>query len=326
MEDSFQPAHGLKHRHIQTIFPTLFRKNPPPDINIERFELEDGDFVDCYWHSILPMDKLGKIPIVVLFHGLTGSFKSTYIQGMMTTLGKSGYHSVLMYFRGCSGEINRLPRSYHSGDTGDAKAWLNALQERYPNSPLFAIGYSLGGNMLLKLLGEYGDSSPFTAAVSVSAPLKLDICSTQMNQGFSKLYQYMLLKDLKKNLLRKYKKYDMKSLIGIGESEVEGLNSFWTFDDIYTGPIHGFESAEDYYQQCSSKQYLNKIRSATLVIHALDDPFMTPEILPNPIELPANVHLEIHPSGGHLGFVSNHIFKPEYWLEDRIIQFFNQYL
>ncbi len=326
MEHSFQPAYGLKHRHIQTIFPSLFRDSPKPDINIERFELEDGDFVDCYWHHTSQKNKFKQTPIVVLFHGLTGSFKSTYIQGMMSALGKKGYHSVLMHFRGCSGELNRLPRSYHSGDTGDAKAWVKTLQTRYPKSPLLAIGYSLGGNMLLKLLGEYGATSPFMAVVSVSAPLQLDVCSTQMNRGFSRLYQYILLKDLKKNLLKKYKKYDMKSMIGVGEAEVKDLNSFWAFDDIYTGPIHGFKSAKDYYQQCSSKQYLNKITSTTLIIHALDDPFMTPEILPKPKELPANIYLEIHPSGGHLGFVSNHLFKPDYWLENRIIHFFETVL
>lgn len=219
--------------------------------------------------------------------------------------------------------MNRLPRSYHSGDTADAKAWLKLLQQRYPKRPLFAIGYSLGGNMLLKLLGEWANSSLLNAAVSVSAPLQLDSCATQMNQGFSKFYQYVLLKDLKRGLLNKYKKYDMKAMIGIGEQDVRQLNSFWKFDDVYTGPIHGFKSASDYYQQCSSKQFLKDITTQTLIIHALDDPFMPTDVLPDKNSLPPNVQLEVYESGGHLGFISNHVFKPQYWLENRIIHFFN---
>ncbi len=321
--ETFQPAKGIKHKHFQTMFPSLFRKPLELDIEVERFELDDGDFVECFWHHTTTPSTQN--PIVVLFHGLTGSFESPYIKGMMCALNKSGFSSVLMHFRGCSGEMNRLPRSYHSGDTADAKAWIETLQKRYPKRPLFAVGYSLGGNMLLKLLGEWGNSSPLCAAVSVSAPLQLDICSTQMNQGFAKLYQYVLLKDLKQHLLNKYKKYDMKAIIGIEEQEVRQLNTFWDFDDVYTGPIHGFKSAADYYQQCSSKQFLKDITTKTLIIHALDDPFMPSDVLPDEDSIPPNVQLEVHPTGGHLGFVSNHLFKPQYWLESRIIHFFNTF-
>ncbi|MCU7940908.1 MAG: alpha/beta fold hydrolase [gamma proteobacterium symbiont of Bathyaustriella thionipta] len=205
----FKPAHGLKHRHFQTIFPTLFRKQLRPEIKIEHFELSDGDFVECYWHH--PPIPASAKPIVILFHGLEGSFESPYIQGIMNALNKAGFSSVLMHFRGCSGKMNRLPRSYHSGDTADAKEWIKSLQQRYPNNPLFSIGFSLGGNMLLKLLGEWGQSplqsSPFCAAVSVSAPLQLEICSHRMNRGFSRFYQYLLLKALKCSLLKKYKKH-----------------------------------------------------------------------------------------------------------------------
>ena len=321
--ETFQPANGLKHRHFQTIFPSLFRQPLKFDIKIERFELNDGDFVECYWHHTETSSNESQSPIVVLFHGLTGSFESSYIKGIMNALNKSDFNSVLMHFRGCSGEMNRLPRSYHSGDTADAKAWIETLKKRYPKRPLFAIGYSLGGNMLLKLLGEWGPASPLCAAVSVSAPLQLDICSTQMNQGFSKFYQYVLLKDLKQHLLDKYKKYDMKAMIGIEEHEVRQLNTFWEFDDVYTGPIHGFKSAADYYKQCSSKQFLKDITTKTLIIHALDDPFMPSDVLPDKDSIPPNIQLEVHAAGGHLGFVSNHVFKPQYWLENRIIHFFN---
>lgn len=328
---SFKPAYGLKYRHFQTIFSSVFRNQLKPEVAIERFELKDGDFVECYWHysSNIP-DEESRKPIVILFHGLAGSFNSPYIQGMMNTLKKEGLNSVLMHFRGCSGKMNRLPRSYHSGDTADAKAWIEALQQRYPKSPLFAIGYSLGGNMLLKLLGEWGQfssqtASPLCAAVSVSAPMQLDICANQMNRGFSNFYQYVLLKELKHGLLKKYKKYDMKSLIGIDEKKVKQLTSFWHFDNIYTGPIHGFNSAVDYYQQSSANQYLKSINTNTLVIHALDDPFMPPEIIPQAENISPYVHLEVYANGGHLGFIGGNIFKPEYWLEQRITHYFKSF-
>ncbi len=315
----FQAAYGLKHRHLQTIFSTLFRKLPEPDIEIERFELGDGDFVDCYWHHT---PGHSQEPIVILFHGLAGSFKSPYIQGMMAALAQAGFNSVLMHFRGCSGVLNRLSRSYHSGDTSDAKKWIETLKLRHPQNPLYAVGYSLGGNMLLKLLGEWQQSSPLCAAVSVSAPMQLDICSRQMNQGFSRFYQYVLLKTLKQGLLEKYKVHDLQSLIGINKKQVKQLKDFWAFDNIYTGPIHGFSSASDYYQQSSSRKFLKAISTPTLIIHAMDDPFMTPEILPDEASLPTEIQLEIHAHGGHLGFISGHIFRPEYWLEDRIIHYF----
>ncbi|RKZ93821.1 MAG: hydrolase [Gammaproteobacteria bacterium] len=322
--EPFQPAYGLTHRHFQTMFSSLFRKQSRPKIELERFELNDGDFVECYWHH-RPVKESQK-PIVVLFHGLAGSFESPYIQGVMNALQKEGFNSVLMHFRGCSGKMNRLPRSYHSGDTADAKAWIESLQQRYPKSSLFTIGFSLGGNMLLKLLGEWGDSSPLCAAVSVSAPLQLDICATRMNRGFSRFYQYILLKELKHGLLKKYKKYDMKSLIALDEKGVRQLNSFRAFDDVYTGPIHGFNSASDYYRQSSAKQYLKNISTPTLIIHALDDPFMSAEILPDKDEISSSVQLEVHTNGGHLGFVSGHFLKPRYWLENRISQYFKTFI
>jgi uncharacterized protein len=244
----------------------------------------------------------------------------------MHVLNKEGFNSVLMHFRGCSGKMNRLARSYHSGDTADAKAWITTLQRRYPDSALFSIGYSLGGNMLLKLLGEWGQASPLSAAVSVCAPLQLDLCADQMNQGFSRFYQQRLLKLLKQRLSDKYKKHDMQSLIGISEKEVRQLNSFWAYDDVYTGPIHGFSSAADYYQQSSSRQYLAAISTKTLIIHALDDPFMSAEILPDKNELSAQVQLEVHEHGGHLGFVSGHFLKPQYWLENHICQYLRLFL
>jgi len=316
----FKPAIGLKSGHFQTLFPAFFRKQPRPEIEIELFELPDGDFVECFWH-IKPSVETKK-PIVLLFHGLEGSYESPYIQGMMHALASGGFSSVLMHFRGCSGKNNRLPRSYHSGETGDAKVWIESIVTRYPNHPLYAVGYSLGGNMLLKLLGEWGDASPLRAAVSVSAPLQLEVCANRMNRGISLIYQRHLMKNLKQSLLNKYLDHPMQIEIGIDEEQVKKLKSFWEFDNAYTAPIHGFSSAAEYYDKSSAKQFLKVIKTETLIIHALDDPFMTSEILPAKDEISKNVHLELYPNGGHVGFVSGSILKPKYWLEERILNYF----
>lgn len=320
----FHPAFGLKNSHLQTLFSTLFRKQKEPEIEKERFELSDGDFVESFWHH-RPKEH-DNTPIVVLFHGLDGSFHSPYIQGVMHALRQKGFSSVLMHFRGCSGESNRMARSYHSGETGDAREWLESLVKRYPGHPLFAVGYSLGGNMLLKLLGELGKASPLIAAVSVSAPMRLEVSADQMDRGFSRFYQYILMKGLKRTLLEKYHHHDMQSLIDIDEAQVQKLRSFWEFDDVYTGPVHGFSGAKEYYEKSSARQYLNAITTDTLIIHALDDPFMTPEILPNKSDISSHVTIETSASGGHIGFIGGSIMKPRYWLDERILSFFRNRL
>ncbi len=317
---SFKPAFGLKNRHAQTLFSNFFRKLPLTKMEIETFTLSDGDFLECFWNKKPKTDT--KTPIVTLFHGLEGSYKSPYIQGMMLALEKVGFNSVIMHFRGCSGKENRLPRSYHSGETGDAKAWIAHLKESYPNAPLFAIGYSLGGNMLLKLISEWGEHSPLQASVSVSAPMQLDICADQMDRGFSKIYQKHLMKHLNNSLLKKYQLHPMQSLISLNENEVKNLKTFWEFDDVYTAKIHGFSSALDYYKRSSAKQYLKDIKQKTLIIHALDDPFMTPKVIARKEEISKSVHMELYPHGGHVGFISGSFFNPEYWLEKRIPHYF----
>ena len=229
-----------------------------------------------------------------------------------------------MHFRGCSGKANLLPRSYHSGDSGDALEFITHLTNSYPNSKLFGLGYSLGANMLLKLLGEKKESSPLSGAVAISPPMQLDVCANQMNKGFSKTYQKRLLKELNNSLERKYDIHDMQALIGLKREDVASLKSFWDFDDVYTAPVHGFKSAQDYYTQCSSKQYLKWITTPTLIIHAEDDPFMTPEVLPKEDELSCSTILEVSPHGGHVGFISGTFLKPIYWSENRVIEFFKE--
>jgi len=315
----FTSPFPLNNRHLQTLYAPLFRKQSKPKVKLERFELFDGDFVECYWHNEKPTDGQA---IVTLFHGLAGSFNSPYIQGIMRALDKKGFASVLMHFRGCSGKPNLLPRAYHSGDTADAKAWLDYLNVKYPNSPLHAVGYSIGGNMLLKLLGEEKENTPLVSAVSVSAPMDLAITAKAINRGFSKRYQSHLLAPLKAQLQEKFKTFEMNKHILLKEEEINKIATIEEFDEVYTAPINGFKSAQDYYARCSAKQFLKEIRIPTLIIHALDDPFMTPEILPLADEISLSVKLDISKHGGHVGFVSGSLFRPNYWLEARVSNFF----
>jgi len=319
----FKPAFGLKNRHLQTLYSSLFRKLPPLEIEIENFSLEDGDFLECHWYNRPVADS--SAPIIVIFHGLAGSYESPYIQGLMREAAKNGFATVLMHFRGCSGKENLKPRSYHSGDSGDALAWLNMVKAKFHNSKIFGVGYSIGGNMLLKLLGELGEKSPLNAAVSVSAPMQLDICADAMNRGFSKFYQHILLKSLNHSLEQKFEKHDMQKWIDIAKSDVSKIKTFWEFDGAYTAPIHGFASAQDYYTRCSSKQFLKNIETPTLIIHSSDDPFMTTEILPTKKELSSKITFELSAHGGHVGFIGGSFLQPEYWLEKRVVHFLNTF-
>lgn len=239
----------------------------------------------------------------------------------MHTLSENGFNSVLMHFRGCGDNENLLPRSYHSGETGDALEFINSLCKKFPHAKLYGVSYSLGANMLLKLLGEEKEKSLLTKVVAVSPPMQLDVCSSAMNKGFSRYYQYRLLKDLKSALDKKYIKHEMKTLLNYKRTDINRLNSFWRYDDVYTAPIHGFSSAQDYYEKCSSKQFLKDIHTPTLIIHSKDDPFMTPEVIPSQDEVSDKVTLHITEKGGHVGFVEGTIFKPEYWLEKKIVEF-----
>ncbi len=321
---NFQPSFLLKNRHVQTIYASLFRKLPPLDFEVETFWLSDGDFIEAYWHKIT--EHTNTTPIVILFHGLAGSYKSPYIQGAVAALGSAGFSTVVMHFRGCSGKDNLKARSYHSGDTGDAKEFIKALHARYPQAKLFALGYSLGANMLLKLLGEEKGNSLLSAAVAVSAPMLLNVSASQMNRGLSHFYQRLLLKDLNAALEKKYEKHDMQKRISLEKKDIKKLKNFRLFDEAYTAKINGFASAQDYYEKSSSKQYLINIQTPTLIIHAKDDPFMTPEVIPKKEEVSRKVELEILENGGHVGFISGTLFKPRYWLDTRVVSYLQQHL
>lgn len=313
----------LANKHVQTLLPRLVKRKPVEHFQFQQLDLPDGDFVDLVWNGS-PPDKSTE-SIVIIFHGLEGSIHSPYAREIMHSFAEKNQPAVLMHFRNCSGRPNRLPRSYHSGDTGDASFLIDWLSEQYPQAKLTAVGYSLGGNMLLKLLGEQGESVKLKAAVSVSAPILLDVCADTIQQGFSVVYQKYLVKSLIKNTRIKYQYHDYKKLFGIPLSQVEKSKTFWDFDDGFTAPVNGFASAEDYYSQSSARQYLKDIKIPTLIIHALDDPFMTKEIVPDHSELSVSTELELSKHGGHVGYVKRGWLKPEYWLNERIPEFILQF-
>lgn len=322
LKSTFKPAFGLSNPHLQTILPTFLRARHKIDYSHQILELDDGDFLDLAWTELTNDSR----PIVIVFHGLEGSVDSPYAKGIMSAIKKRGWKAVLMHFRGCSGRLNRLARSYHSGETLDAKQLINFLKSSYPDSPLAAVGFSLGGNMLLKLQAELGSQSELKAAVSVCAPLMLSNCANRLNKGFSRVYQRHLINRMKKNLRVKAKKHNFERLISLDKQKISQLKNFREFDNQVTAPLHGFKGVDDYYSKSSSRQYIKKIQTPTLIIQTMDDPFMTQDAIPDASELSEYTQLEISESGGHVGFIGGHLFKPAFWLEKRIPEFLSHYL
>jgi predicted alpha/beta-fold hydrolase len=311
MSERFQPAWWCRNPHLQTLWPVFFRRGPRPALRRERLELPDGDFVDLDWTG----NQDG--PIVILLHGLEGSRRSHYARALLARLPRAGMRGVLMHFRGCSGVPNRLARAYHSGDTGDLAFLVQTLQQREPATPLAAVGYSLGGNVLLKWLGQGGAHVLLRRAAAVSVPLVLHESTRRMERGFSRVYQWHLLGRLRRSLARKARHVDT----GISAAELRRLRSFYAFDDRVTAPLHGFTDAMHYYTASSARQFLGRIRVPTLVVQAADDPFMSSRVLPRDDELSPSVQFELQRHGGHVGFVGGTWpWRPRYWLEERLLR------
>lgn len=316
IDSQFKPAWWLPGGHAQTLWASLARRPVEIQTRRERLELADGDFIDLDWTT----HRSG--PIVLILHGLQGSSSSSYARGLMAACHAKGWRAIVMHFRGCSGEPNRLGRAYHSGETVDLHTVIDILQQREPGTCIGAVGYSLGGNVLLKWLGQYPFPSALCAAAAVSVPFELKTSAIQLGSGFSQLYQRHLLDDLKKSVL-------LKQALLSTEIDVErsqSITTIYDFDDVVTAPLHGFKNAEDYYDRSSSRQYLKHIILPTLLLHAKDDPFMTPAAVPENDDLSASTVLELSPSGGHVGFVSGDWpWTAHYWLEQRLIAYFSDY-
>ena len=314
----FKPAWWCLGAHAQTIFARFFRPFPKLDLNRKRLETPDSDFLDL---DYLAGDK--DSPVVVVLHGLEGSSKVPYVQSLLGELQKIKWKAVAVNYRGCSGEANWLKQSYHSGKTEDLDFVLKCILQEEKTNPIFLVGYSIGGNIILKWLGEQGKNVPpqIQKAVAVSVPYDLLRSVQVMDRGFNReIYTRKLLTTLKAKALAKEKCFPGN----VDEGRVKYSKTFKDFDREVTAPLNGFKDEIEYWTQSSSLYYLDRIRLQTLLIHAKDDPFFPGSLLPlEQIKRSDYLKLVLTDKGGHLGFVSgNWPWKQELWLEKTITDFF----
>lgn len=315
-QSSFTGNRLLRGKHVETIVPALFRTISLP-YKRERVVLSDGDFLDLDWLQH------GNHKVLILFHGLEGSSDSQYIKGMARHFSAQGWDICAMNFRTCSGEMNKALRTYHSGATDDVNEIMQHLLSHYPYKTMAAGGFSLGGNVLLKYLGEQLFTLPPTlkAAFAFSVPCDLAASSTEMARIENTLYMQRFLKSLRYKM--KYKAAQFK-----GQIKTDGINTmrtFTQFDNLFTAPINGFRDAADYYAKCNSLQFLPGITIPTLFVNAQNDPFLTPSCFPT--ELAAShpyLYLETPKYGGHVGFAER-LPNETYWSEPRAFEFITRF-
>jgi len=314
LESDFTPSLPFRNGHLNTIYRPLFMKETH---NYERVRIDtwDKDFID------LDFSKIGSNKLVILIHGLEGSSESKYILSAATELNKAGFDTVSFNLRGCSGEDNLLLSTYHSGKTEDLEFVLAYLLENYSYKDLMIVGYSLGGNLTLKYLGEYASSisNKISSAVAVSVPIDLASSGSVMSTLKNKIYMEEFLKTLRLKVLEKSHKFPEYQL---DKTKLFKAKVFKDFDELYTAPVFGFLSPEDYWEKASSKPYLPKIEKPTLLISSSDDPFLSKECFPYEEARNSNYfHLEVTKYGGHVGYISGFKQQDNRWLENRIIRF-----
>jgi len=320
---TYSPAWWLPGPHARTIWGRFFRRTPPLPTRIERWDTEDGDFLD-----LVRLDAPSGRPHLVILHGLEGTSRSHYARGLFVEAARRGWAADLLLFRGCSGELNRAPRFYHSGETSDVGIVARRLLAADGDAPFLFAGVSLGGNVLLKWLGESGPSvhPHVLAAAAVSVPFDLARASRHIDQGFSRVYQRHFLRSLRRKALAKLDRYPNLA----SRHRVESARTLYEFDDVVTAPVHGFVDADDYYKRSSSMAFLSKIRVRTLLLSARDDPFLPPDVLDQVRQIAANnpeIEFEFPAKGGHVGFVTGqNPLRPFYYAEWRIAQFFERVL
>jgi predicted alpha/beta-fold hydrolase len=294
---AFRPPWWCRHRHLQTVWGPLFRWARPPLIR-ERVDLPDGDFVDLDWLDGGPGP--APSPIVLVLHGLEGSSRSHYAGGLLGEVAARGWRGAVLNFRSCSGELNRLPRFYHSGDTGDLDAVVARLADREPAARLALIGVSLGGNVVLKWLGERGDGAPVAAAAAISVPFDLAACAGVMDRGFQRVvYTANFLRTMRRKVRDKARVHPAF----VDVDAVRRARTFAQYDRAMTAPVHGFRDEVDYWTRASSGPYVQAIRRPTLLVNALDDPFVPRHTLPDAGALPPLVRAVFVERGGHVGFI-----------------------
>ncbi|MCB1908536.1 MAG: alpha/beta fold hydrolase [Rhodocyclaceae bacterium] len=309
----YRPPRWLSNRHAQTLWPLAAKAALPP-YRRERWNTPDGDFIDLDWLPRQP-----GAPLLVLFHGLEGSSRSHYARSIMGAALARGWNGVVPHFRGCSGEPNRLARAYHSGDSAEI-AWILArLADRHPG-PMVAAGVSLGGNALLKWLGENGDAAelPIAAAMAICPPLDLAISGRALACGFNRIYTRHFLSTLKAKALAKI----AGGVAGFDPRRIRKARTLYEFDDAYTGPAHGFDGADDYWRRASARPWLPQIRQPCLLLVAGNDPFVPTSAWPDPARLPPALRFEVSAGGGHVGFPSGRDRHRHGWLARRTLAHF----
>jgi len=316
--EAYRPPRWLRGGHAQTIYPALFLSGPRPRYRRERWDTPDGDFIDLDFLE----GAAAAAPCVALFHGLEGDSSSHYARALMRALARVGWMGVVVHFRGCSGEANRLPRAYHSGDATEI-GWILARLAQ-TRRPLFAVGVSLGGNALLKWLGESGAAAgdPLQAAAAVSAPLDLMASGAALGRGLNLIYTRLFLSTLRAKSLDKLARFP--GLLDRGR--ILRARTLRQFDDAVTAPLHGYRDTDDYWTRASSKSGLKGVRLPTLVLNAQNDPFLPRQHLPRPQEVSPMVRLEQPLEGGHVGFTAGALPGNIDWLPRRLLAFFREHL
>jgi predicted alpha/beta-fold hydrolase len=304
--------------HLQTIYPYFALRRAAPPFRRERWETPDDDFIDLDWTD----SGDDQAPLVALFHGLEGSSRSHYATALMRAVTRRGWRGVVIHFRGCSGEPNRLPRAYHSGDADEIDWILRRLRALDPAAPLFAAGVSLGGNALLKWLSRDQASAGaiVDAAAAVSAPVDLLTAGDLLGSGVNRLYGSHFLQTLKKKGLEKLERFPALYDANV----VRNARTLRDFDNVVTAPLHGFRDTDDYWTRASSKPDLRNIAVPTLIVHARNDPFLPGRHLPAPGEVSASVTLDYPDGGGHTGFASGPFPGNLDWLPGRLLDFFSE--
>lgn len=308
---AFNPPFFLKNPHIQTIYPTCALQ-PRPSVQWQKLELEDGDFVELTLNGTLNNDYQ---PIVILLPGLEGSLHSHYIKRLLGKLSQMNILALVLHHRGCGRQTNRLWRSYHSNDQLGLNTLIAMLKKQYPNRRRFAVGYSMGANLLANYLSIHSD---LEKAALISPPLDLAVSAETMNHGLHRVYRRYLLSSLKQRLLLKVNQFPHPPLT---HKELKTVSTLREFDDLYTAPACGFTDAADYYQQASCLNHLQNIQTPTWLLRAEDDPVVDP--LPNHFlaKVSPHVYTQITPHGGHVGFCDTLSLKKS-WLDQTLTQWF----
>lgn len=306
----YKPRNFLKNGHFNTVYPTLFRKQNPPPYERVRIFTKDNDFLD------IDVLRNNKKKLAILCHGLEGSSLSKYIIGTGEVLVEKGWDIAAMNYRGCSGEMNKNLIMYHSGATYDLDEVFNYFEEDYEE--VILVGFSLGGNLCLKYVGERGltQNHKISKVTAVSVPVDLEAGSINISKRANYIYQKRFIQSLSKKVKDKHALFPND----IDLSKLKKTKTLFDFDDLFTAPIHGFRDAKDYYAQSNSLQFLKNIKIPALIINALDDPFLPKECYPFE-EVACNEYLElITPRyGGHVGFAQ--YGKKNYWVEKKIADF-----